>query len=123
MQEVVNEVFGVLRGTFFSGDLIAILIAFGSVLVAALLMQRGSQIGSMTLLALVLFAIGGFLRGFFAGPDPAEGAEGGRAISLANSRVDVFLDMSAGTLLGYFVAFMILILVFYYVRQMVKLGN
>ena len=38
--------------------LIALAIAFGSVLVASLLMRRGTQIGSMTLFALVLFALG-----------------------------------------------------------------
>ena len=67
LETVINDVAGIFRSTFLNGDMIALTIAFGSVVVASLVMRRGTQIGSMTLLALILFAIGGYLRGYFRG--------------------------------------------------------
>jgi hypothetical protein len=118
--DFINDVSGTIRGTFFNGDWVAILIAFGSVLIAAIMMKKNTQIGSMTLLALVLFALGGFLRGFFRGPDPAAGAEGGRAVSQLEGSVSSFMNMSAGNLLAYFIAFMVLIFVIHWARTILS---
>jgi hypothetical protein len=96
--------------------MIALVIAFGSVLVASLLMRRGTQIGSMTLLALVLFALGGFLRGYFRGAAP-EATYGDRAVWQLESSWTHFMNLQAGTLLAYFIAFMFLILVLFGVRS------
>lgn len=117
LETIINDVAGIFRATFLTGDWIALIIAFGSVLVASLVMQRGTQIGSMTLLALVLFAIGGFLRGYFRGV-PAEGASSGdRAVVQLESSWMNFMNLQAGHLLAYFIAFMFLILILYGMRS------
>ena len=118
IETIVNDVSGILRATFLTNDWIALVIAFGSVLVGALLMQRSTQIGSMTILALVVFVLGGFLRGVFSGS--------GAAASNAHSQLEAswlrFMDMQAGTLLAYFLAFMLLILVLYGVKAILSRG-
>lgn len=117
LETIINDVSGIFRATFLTGDWIGLLIAFGSVLVASLVMQRGTQVGSMTLLALVLFAIGGFLRGYFRGV-PAEGAtQGDRAVMQLEASWLHFMNLQAGTLLAYFIAFMFLILILYGMRS------
>ena len=85
-------------------------------LVASLIMRRGTQIGSMTLLALVLFALGGFLRGYFRGAPAAEATYGDRAVWQLESSWSHFMNLQAGTLLAYFIAFMFLILILFGVR-------
>jgi hypothetical protein len=117
LETIINDVAGIFRATFLTGDWIALIIAFGSVLVASLVMKRGTQIGSMTLLALVLFAIGGFLRGYFRGV-PAEGASSGdRAVVQLESSWVNFMNLQAGHLLAYFIAFMFLIFILYGMRS------
>ncbi len=114
LASLLNQMLDILRQTFLQGDWISLLIAFGSIVIAALMMRRGTQIGSMTLLALVLFAIGGFLRGVFAGPTPEGGSvTGGRLAAQFESSLGVFMQMTAATLLAYFIAFMLLILVLF----------
>ena len=117
LETVINDVAGIFRGTFLNGDMIALIIAFGSVLVASLIMRRGTQIGSMTLLALVLFALGGFLRGYFRGAPAAEATYGDRAVWQLESSWSHFMNLQAGTLLVYFIAFMFLILILYGMRS------
>lgn len=117
LETIINDVSGIFRATFLTGDWIALLIAFGSVLVASLVMQRGTQIGSMTLLALVLFAIGGFLRGYFRGAPPEGATQGDRAVMQLETSWLHFMNLQAGTLLAYFIAFMFLILVLYGMRS------
>jgi mannose/fructose/N-acetylgalactosamine-specific phosphotransferase system component IIC len=117
LETVINDVAGIFRGTFLGGDWIALIIAFGSVLVASLLMRRGTQIGSMTLLALVLFALGGYLRGYFRGPSAAQVSYGDRAVSQLEASWGSFMNLQAGTLLAYFIAFMVLIFVLFGVRS------
>ena len=115
LETVINDVTGIFRSTFLNGDMIALVIAFGSVLVASLLMRRGTQIGSMTLLALVLFALGGYLRGYFRGA-ARETTYGDRAVYQLEASWNYFMNLQAGTLLAYFIAFMFLILVLFGVR-------
>ncbi|WP_375201450.1 hypothetical protein [Hyphococcus sp.] len=116
LETIINDVAGIFRATFLNGDMIALVIAFGSVLVASLIMRRGTQIGSMTLLALVLFALGGFLRGYFRGAPAVETTYGDRAVWQLESSWSHFMNLQAGTLLAYFIAFMVLILVLFGVR-------
>ena len=115
LETVINDVTGIFRATFLNGDMIALVIAFGSVLVASLLMRRGTQIGSMTLRALVLFAIGGFLRGYFRGAAP-EATYGDRAVNQLESSWGSFMSLPAGALLAYFIAFMFLIFLLFGIR-------
>ncbi len=114
LETIFNDVLLTLRSTFLGGDWIAIAIAFGSVGVAALTMRRGTQIASMTVLALALFALGGYLRGVFLAP-AAEGSAvtGGRLAGQLQSSWGVFMNMTAATLLSYFLAFMVLIFVIF----------
>lgn len=122
LETIINQAVDVFRTTFLDGDYIALVIAFGSVLVASLLMRRGGQIGSMTLLALVLFAIGGYLRGFFRGAPAAGASEGDRAVAQLEASWNAFMTMSASSLIAYFVAFMALILVLFGVRTVLGRG-
>lgn len=122
LETIINQAVDIFRGTFLTSDWIGLLIAFGSVLIASLLMRRGTQIGSMTLFALVLFAIGGYLRGFFRGPPPEGVSEGSRAVAQLERSWNTFMDLSAGSLLAYFVAFMVLILVLFMVRAVLARG-
>ena len=114
LETIINDVLGVMRGTFLNGDWISLLIAFGSVVLASLVMRRGTQIGSMTLLALVLFAVGGYLRGVFAGPTPEGGSvTGARLVSQLEVSWSSFMGLTAATLLAYFLSFMLLIFLLY----------
>ncbi|MEZ5893891.1 MAG: hypothetical protein R3C58_12215 [Parvularculaceae bacterium] len=117
LETIINDVEGIFRSTFLTGDMIALVIAFGSVLVASLIMRRGGQIGSMTLLALVIFALGSFLRGYFRGTPAAEATYGDRAVGQIRVMWDHFMTLQAGTLLAYFIAFMFLILILYGLRS------
>ena len=116
LETIVQDVTNIMKATFMNGDYLALVIAFGAVVVASLLMRKGTQIGAMTLLALVLFAVGGYLRGFFRGPAPA-GEEGSRAVGQLKTSWSSLMNMEAGTLLAYFLAFMVLILVLYGARS------
>ena len=73
IEMIINDVSGIFRTTFLNGDWVSLAIAFGSVLVASLVMQRLTQIGSMTLLALTLFVLGGYLRGVLRSAAPETG--------------------------------------------------
>jgi hypothetical protein len=108
-----------------NGDWIALAIAFGSVLIASFAMRRGTQVGSMTLLALTMFAIGGYLRGVYRGPRPhgqGDGVSGGELVAQMEQSWSVFMNMSAGTLLSYFIAFMLMILIIFGMRTVFGRG-
>jgi hypothetical protein len=127
LDAILNDVIGILKATFMGGDLIAIAIAAGSVIIAAMVMQRGTQIGSMTLLALVLFAFGGFIRGVMRGPVAGDGGSvaaqtGSRAVGQLDSSWGHFSNMTAGMLLAYFIAFMVLILLVFGVKAALNRG-
>lgn len=110
---IMNDVVSVLNATFLTGDWIALAIASISVLAAALLMQRGGQIASMTLLALFLFALGGYARSFLMAPGTSEGSSISRLSGQFESSLSQFMDMQAGALLAYFLAFMVLIMLLF----------
>jgi hypothetical protein len=120
LESIINMAMSTFRSTFLTGDLVALLIAFGAVLVAAMIMRRATQIGSITLLALVLFAVGGFLRSLFRGGPT--GSEGMRAASQFEASLSGFMGLSAGNLLAYFIVFMVLILVLFTVKSMLARG-
>ena len=123
LETILNDVLSIIRGTFLSSDWIALVIAFGSVLIASFAMRRGSQIGSMTLLALTMFAIGGYLRGVYRGPRPqGDGVSGGELVAQLERSWTTFMTMSAGTLLAYFIAFMIMILIIFGMRTVFGRG-
>jgi len=123
LEMILNDVLGIIRGTFLNGDWIGLVIAFGSVLIAAFAMRRGTQIGSMTLLALAMFAIGGYLRGVYRGLRPqGDGVSGGELVTQLESSWGVFMNMSAGTLLAYFISFMLMILIIFGMRTVFGRG-
>jgi len=121
-QSIANDVMAVMRTLFLSGDWMTLLIALAAVFISVLVMRRGTQIGSMTLLALVLFAIGGYVRRLFAGPSSAEGAAAGgnRAVNQLEASWLQFSDLQAGTLLAYFIAFMVVILLIFAVKSVLS---
>ena len=122
LQSIINDVVGIFNATFLTGDWIALAIAFGSVLIAGLMMQRGGQVGSMTLLALILFAIGGYLRGAFRAASSSEGAAGNRFASQLEASWAQFMSLQAGTLLAYFIAFMVLLLILFGLKSALSRG-
>jgi hypothetical protein len=123
LDAIFSDVVSIFRGIFLGGDLIALAIALGAILVGALAMSRSTQVGSMTLLALTLFALGGFVRGFFRGPDPASAeATGSRAAGQIEASWAQFANMQAGTLLAYFIAFMLLILLIFGLKSVLSRG-
>lgn len=127
LSTILNDVISIFKSTFMGGDLIGVVIAVGAIVIAAFVMQKGTQIGSMTLLALVLFAFGGFVRGVMRGPVASDGGSvasqtGGRAASQINASIGQFYDLSAGTLLAYFIAFMLLIFLVFGVKAALNRG-
>lgn len=126
LETIINDVSAIIQSTFLNGDWMGLLIAFGSVLIAALIMRRASQIGAMTLLALVLFVLGWFFRGAFlqapAAAEDAAAVTGGRIMSQIDAQWGQFMGMEAGTLLAYFIAFMLLILLLFGVKAAVSRG-
>lgn len=121
LEMILNDVLGIIRTTFLSSDWIGLVIAFGSVLTASFAMRRGTQIGSMTLLALTMFAIGGYLRGVYRGPQ-GDGVSGGELVAQLESSWGVFMNMSAGVLLAYFISFMLMILIIFGMRTVFGRG-
>ncbi len=123
-QAIINDVMAVIRVIFLSGDWATLLIALGAIIISAVIMRRGTQIGSITLLALVLFAIGGYLRAFLAGPSAAEGGipQASRASNQLEASWFEFSNLQAGTLFAYFIAFMIMILLFFVVKSVIARG-
>ena len=119
---IIDDVVSTFRATFFNGDWVGLGIAFAAVLIAALIMRRGAQIGSMTLMALVLFAFFGYMRGVFGGNPSAQAIEGGRMVGQLEASWTQFMNMQAGTLLAYFLAFMIMIFALFGVKQVVGRG-
>jgi hypothetical protein len=127
LETILGDVVGVFKSTFLGGDMISIVIAAGAIAIAAFLMQRGGQIGSMTLLALVLFALGGFIRGVMKGPVATDGGSvaaqtGSRAVGQINASWQQFYGLEAGTLLAYFIMFLILIFVLFGVKSALNRG-
>ena len=120
---IFSDVMAIFRATFLSGDLIGLGIAAGAILTAALAMSRGAQVGSMTLLALSLFALGGFVRGFLkSGSAEAPGGAVSRVSSQMEASWAQFAGMPAGTLLAYFIAFMVIILVIFGLKSALNRG-
>lgn len=122
LETIFNDVANIIDATFLNGDWLALGIAFGSVLIASLLMSRGGQAAQMTLVALVLFAIGGLLRGYLRGPNQ-EASEVSRLESQLEAGWSRFINMEAGTLLAYFLAFMLLLFVMFGLRGVLRRGG
>jgi hypothetical protein len=123
LEAIFSDVMAIFRATFLSGDLIGLGIAAAAILVASLAMSRGTQVGSMTLLALTLFALGGFARGFLkSGSAEAPGGAVSRVSSQLEASWAQFANMQAGTLLAYFIAFMALILVIFGLKSALNRG-
>ena len=120
---ILNDVVSVLQATFLHGDWRSLAVAFGSVVIAALLMRRGTQIFSMTIIALILFAIGGYLLGVLSPSAPADpAATSSRFVGQLESSWAMFMQTTAANLLAYFIAFMALIIVLFGVKSVLSRG-
>ncbi|MEO0400278.1 MAG: hypothetical protein AAF224_12755 [Pseudomonadota bacterium] len=118
-QSLLNDVIGVIQNVFLGGDLVSLLIAFGSVLVAGLAMQRAVQLVGMTAMALILFILASAGRAVFGGPAPEGSSVSGRAVGQFETGWVDLMGMQAGAILAYFLAFMVLILVLFVVKSIV----
>jgi len=121
LETIVNDVLNIFRATFLHGDWLALAIAFGSVAIAAIIMRRGTQIGSMTLLSLVIFALGCYLRGVFAGAQTVA-VDGARVVNQLEANWSQFMSMQAGTLLAYFLTFMLSIFILFALKSVAARG-
>ncbi|MEM9169548.1 MAG: hypothetical protein AAGC56_07810 [Pseudomonadota bacterium] len=117
---IINDVVAILRATFLNGDWLSLAIAFGSVILAALVMQRGTQIGSMTLLALVFFVIGSFVRGLVAGAPAGDAVEGAQMVGQFERSWSQFMSLRASALLAYFLAFMLFVFLLFTLKSAVR---
>lgn len=109
IEAVFNEIERAFRSSFFSNDWRTIVIALGAATIAGLIMGRRGQLVPVTGLALVLFAAGGLLRELFA--PRAEGVTlFDRAGALIEGGIMDIAAMPVGLLLGYFIAFAVVVL-------------
>ena len=118
-EALLSDTLDLVNATFLKGDAVSMGIAFGSVLIAAALMKRGSQLSSMTFLALSLFAAGGYLRSVFSG---TRRITADRLIDRLEDSLEQFLDLTTATSLSYFLGFMGLILLFYVAKSLFARG-
>lgn len=118
LDALLNDIVGIIRATFLGGEWLSLAIAFGAVLLAALVMQRPSQIGTMTVLALVLFILGNFINTAITGG--ATAPVGSRLASEAQSLWAQFLSLQVRSLLAYFLAFMVLVLGLFSLKALVS---
>ena len=122
LQALWGDVTGIFQSVFLQGDLISLAIAFGSVVIAALMMQRAGQLVTTTLTAVFLFFAASFVRTLFSAPATGGGSVGGRAVNQLQSGWGQFMDMQASSLLAYFLAFMLLTLVLFVLKSVVSRG-
>ena len=124
MTELLSEISGAIRSIFLSGNHVSLLIAFGAVLIAAFAMRRSTQIGAMTLFALVLFAVGTFFVGLVGGAPKGTTVQqwGGRFVAELNAGIATLMDMRAGALIAVFAAFMVVLFVVFLVRSRVSVN-
>ena len=116
LADIFNDIVHAFRSSFFSSDWRTVAVAFGAAVLCSFLMSRRGQIGSVTLLALLLFALGGIARGLFMGRPQGVGF-GEQAVALLKDGVARLMDMQAGLLIAYFIAFMAVILVAFGLRS------
>ncbi len=119
---ILDDVAGILRGTFLQGDRIGLFIAFSAVLAAALMMRRSSQVVSMTIVALLLFVVGGFVRAVFFASTMQTTAVQGRLFNQFEASWLQFMNLQAGALLAYFLAFMVLVFFLYAIKSVLARG-
>lgn len=120
LQMMASDVLGILQRVFLNGDWVSLAIAFGSVLAAAFVMRRAGQIGGMTLLALAVFALANIVRSVVAAPTPTPGATASATGGKLESTWIQFMNMQAGTLIAYFIAFMGMIFLIYSVKSAIR---
>lgn len=118
LQTLMEDTINIAQNTFMTGDLTALGVAIISVLIAAGIMQRGTQIGSATLLALLIFAAGCIGRGFYLASQATNGASTDIVGRLESSYLE-FANLQAGTLLAFFLAFMAVLLVLFLLKSLV----
>lgn len=124
MHDFLSEISGAIRSIFFGGNHVTLIVAFGAVLIAAFAMRRSSQIGAMTLFALVLFAVGTFATGLVGGAPKGSTAPqwGQRFAAELNAGIERVMDMRAGALIAIFVAFMVVVFVVFLIRSRVRVN-
>ncbi len=122
LESIINDIMTVINAVFLSGDWGTLLIALGAIIGSVFVMRSGAQIGSITLLSLVLFALGSYVRAYFSGPGPVENdvIQGNRVVNQLEASWFEFSNLQAGTLLGYFLAFMIMIMLFFAVKSVMS---
>lgn len=124
LETLIDAVVGALRATFLTADRVTLVIALAAILVAVSAMKRSTQIGSVTLLALLLYVVGKYAYGVIARA-PADGdavalTAGSRARMLVSQGWADLNAMSAITALAYFLAFMLVIWIVFALRSMVS---
>ena len=120
IDQIISNIADILRATFLTGDVIGLAIAFGAVMIAALATRRAMDVGGATFFALALFALGGFLRGVFAGA--SEASIGARMGAQAERSLNKFMALPTGDFLAYFLAFLVLVFLFFVLKSIFSRG-
>ena len=124
LETMIDAIVSAWRATFLGGDRVSLVIAMVAILVAVSAMKRSTQIGSVTILALLLYVAGKYAYAVFARApvvdDDAPLSPGARAASLVNQGWADLSAMSATTALAYFLAFMLVIWIVFALRSMVS---
>lgn len=105
------DIWQAITAIFTSADLITLAIMVVIVLAAGFIMQGFDSIVTTTFVALILFAIAGYVR--------AVALNGQNAAKLAESQFHNFLGMTAQSLVAYAVAFAVAIGIVHIVRSIV----
>ncbi|MEM6850987.1 MAG: hypothetical protein AAF527_04640 [Pseudomonadota bacterium] len=117
VESFVADVMSILTTVFLSGDLVSTILAFVVAIGAAFTMNRFGQIWGVSLSALVIYGLLNLALGVFRVAGTDQPMTIGQKIEASWSR---FMGMTAGGLLGYFLAFLIVIVVVFLIRSAIK---
>ncbi|MEL7028561.1 MAG: hypothetical protein AAGL49_04970 [Pseudomonadota bacterium] len=114
IENIITDIVGIVTTVFMSGDWISTALAFAVAIGAAFTMNRFGQIWGVSLGALVLFGLLSLVLAIVLG--------GGEmpVTSRLESGWNQFMGMTAGGLLGYLIAFLIVIGASFAVRSAIK---
>lgn len=114
LDQIANDTMDIINSVFLSGDVITAVIAVVVAVIFAFLMSSYSSVVGTTIGALIVFVIAQYAR------TVVQGGEGVTWESTLESYWRSFMDLSMGTFLVYFIAFLVVISIFYAIRQAIS---
>jgi len=114
IQGILSDIVEIVTTVFMSGDMISTALAFAVAIGAAFTMNKFGQIWGVSLAALVIFGLLGLALAIVRGGGDIP------VTSRLESGWNQFMNMTAGGLLGYFIAFVIVIGASFAIRAAIK---